>query len=318
MRAELLDVVIPYNNPLRWRSRLRNFHRVEREMLAAGVRLTTVELAYGGRPFELPDHTGVRRVRLRTSDVLWHKENLVNLGFAAIPDWEYGAAIDGDMLFADPAWAEETVHALQLHPVVQISTDLVFLGPRGQHTGRGHSFMSVYQDASRKHDCGKYYHSGRPVAFERHGYPGGAWGYRRSAWQALGGLLDTCILGAGDMHMALGLVDMPDPIVVDRDYTDGYHQAIQAWRDKAKGAVNGQVGSVPGLALHLWHGCFARRAYTTRGQILIRNRFDPARDLVRDHQGLIGLAANKPQLRRDLHRYFADRDEDSTELAAGG
>ena len=41
-----------------------------------------------------------------------------------------------------------------------------------------------------------------------------------------------------------------------------------------------------------------------------------ATDLVRDHQGLIGFAGNKPRLRDDVRAYFAERDEDTRDMAA--
>ena len=38
------------------------------------------------------------------------------------------------------------------------------------------------------------------------GAPGGCWAFRRESFEVCGSLLDTCILGSGDHHMALGLV----------------------------------------------------------------------------------------------------------------
>jgi hypothetical protein len=314
MKAELLDVILPYNNPLRWRSRLDNFRRCEDGMLACGVRLTTVELAYGDRPFDLPDRDGIRRVRVRGRDVLWHKESLNRIGVASLPsDSQYHMTCDGDFLFHDPNFAHEVVHALQLHPVVQVSDRLIWLGPKGEYVGNASSFMHQYKRGRRRHFKHRYYHPSSPMRLE-HGYPGGAWAYRRQAYQAMGGLLDICILGSGDMHMALGLMGLPDRVMMDRDYTSAYRETIAMWGERAAQAIRFDVGYVPGLAFHLWHGCLANRAYTTRPQILIRNRFDPNVDLVRDHQGLTEFAGNKPRLVADIRAYFAERDEDSTWL----
>jgi hypothetical protein len=65
---------------------------------------------------------------------------------------------------------------------------------------------------------------------------------------------------------------------------------------------------------HLWHGPLQSRRYSTREQILIRNRYDPNTDIVRRRGGLIELAGNKPKLRDDILAYFSDRDEDSIDL----
>jgi hypothetical protein len=48
--------------------------------------------------------------------------------------------------------------------------------------------------------------------------------------------------------------------------------------------------------------------------ILRENRFDPARDIKRDWQGVWQLTDRKPALRDGLRSYFRSRDEDSTEV----
>jgi hypothetical protein len=308
----MLDVVIPFNNPMRWQARIANFRRCEDAVVAAGVRLTTVEMAYGDRPFELSDRDGVRRVRLRGGDLIWQKENLGRLGFAAIPDWRFGMLLDGDLLFLTPDWPVEVLQTLQLHRAAQVSSDLIWLGPRGEYCGHGVAFMSRYTDSRRRARAGKFWQVGWTL--DAHGYPGGAWAWRREAYEAMGGLLDFAILGSGDLHMATALLDMPDPVAEDRDYSDGYRAALKAWRATAQKATGADVGHVPGIVLHLWHGHLDDRGYSTRGQILIRNRYDPATDIVRDRLGVIHLAGNKPLLRDDIRAYFAERDEDATDL----
>jgi hypothetical protein len=112
MRANLLHVFTCYANPLRWWTRRENFHRFEHHILALGLPLTRVECSYGRRDWDLPERPGVKRVRVRARDVLWHKENL--LGFAAqrTPDREYAATIDGDIYIVDPDWPICTLNAL--------------------------------------------------------------------------------------------------------------------------------------------------------------------------------------------------------------
>ena len=134
-------MVAVYDNPLHWVSRYTNFLRFEDSMIEAGVRLTTVETAYGQMPFDLADRAGVRRVRLRANSICWRKENLARIGVAAIPDAQYLALVDGDMLFHDPLWVEQVLRGLQIHRVLQISSDIVWLGPRNELVGSGKSFM---------------------------------------------------------------------------------------------------------------------------------------------------------------------------------
>ena|SRR5882724_5548364 len=71
MTPELLHVVTCCFNPLRYESRWRLYEAFERQMLASGVCLTTVECQLGHRPFVL-QHPHVRHVQVRNQRVLFH------------------------------------------------------------------------------------------------------------------------------------------------------------------------------------------------------------------------------------------------------
>jgi hypothetical protein len=313
MNPSDLRVVVPFNNPMRWRSRLANVRRTEDGLIAAGVDLVTVEMAYGDRPFDLPDREGVTRIRFRGNDVLWQKENLANLGLNAAGEWRFAATIDGDLLFHDNGWPARTLHALQLYPVVQISDQLVLLGPKGEHLEHRHSYMRRYRAERtrvRALDSVKF-NVDIPIVPNGDGYPGAAWGYRRETFKALGGLLEVCVVGAGDQHMAWALTGTPDAAL--NVATPGYAAAVTTWRARAAAAVNRDVGLVPALAMHLWHGRHVDRRYPGRWKILKDNAYDPATDVTCGPDGLLRLTGNKPHLRDDLRAYFGSRNEDSTD-----
>lgn len=318
MRPDLLHVMLAYSNHEQWESRLENFLRTERHLRETGVNVYTIELQYGDRPWDLLPCEGISRIRLRANDVMWSKENLFNIAEPQLPpEAEYIGCFDGDLLFHDLEWPVRTVHTLQLHPMAQVSDRIIWLGPKGQYLDAGISLMRSYNLARRVHYTNHYYHPTNPLVPEQ-GYPGHAWAYRRDFFRAMGGLLDTCILGAGDYHMAMGLLELPDRLTTDNDYTAGYRQSILDWSTRARQALGRHhVGSVPAISFHLWHGHMVNRGYSTREQILIRNAFDPKTDLARNHQGLWQFASNKPRLVADIRAYFAERDEDSTWLGHG-
>jgi hypothetical protein len=321
MKAEQLDVVIPYNNPCAWGARHNNMRRTEDEVLKAGARLTTVEVKAPGQSWDLPDRDGVRRIRLHSRDMLWHKENQGNIGFWSIPDWEYGLLLDGDILFYDPGIFARVVHALQFYRVVQVSSELVNLGPRGEHLGKLNSYMHLYhskRNRIRALDC-SLYDINIPIKLDKHGYPGGAWAFRRDVFEQIGGLLDICIVGAGDQHMAWAMTETPDSLCEGthpavKKPMSGYAISVLTYRKKVAVNVARDVGLVPGLAFHLWHGKRVDRQYPDRWRILENNDFDPELDLRRDKSGLIHLRGNKPGLRDDLRTYFKSRNEDSVDL----
>ena len=137
-----LHVVTALFNPLRYRVRYRNYRAFEKHVADAGAILTTVECAFGGRPFEITDPLNPRHVQVRTSDELWLKENLLNIGISRLPtDARYIAVLDADMAFHRPDWAQETLQMLQHHPMVQLYSEITYLGPDHEPINRMESFV---------------------------------------------------------------------------------------------------------------------------------------------------------------------------------
>ncbi len=243
MRPDLLHVVTCISNPVRYQSRWRLHERFAAEMAKAGVNLVTVELAYGERPFAVtqagrPDHV---QVRGRTE--LWSKENLLNIGISRLPpDWRYVAWIDADVRFQNPGWAAETVEWLQLFSVLQLFSHAHDLDPEHQvldgkkpKTG----FMHTYWEglpASKRYDDGNW-------------HPGYAWAMRRDAYTALGGLMDFCVLGSADRHMAMALVGKAE-LSLNRCLSPAYRRRVLAWQERAERHLRRNVHYVPGLLTH--------------------------------------------------------------------
>ena len=81
------------------------------------VRLFVVELCYGTQEFQVTsatDHTHLQ-VRANPGEVLWHKENMINMGVARLlpSDWQSFAWIDADVEFLEPSWAQEALNKLR-------------------------------------------------------------------------------------------------------------------------------------------------------------------------------------------------------------
>jgi len=306
MQSDLLHVVTAIANPLRWRSRIKLYLDFERHMLESGVRLTTVECAYGDRPFELADSPGVtsgavRHVGVRAHTIVWSKENLLNLGITRLPqDWKYVAWIDADIRFRRPDWAAETVHALQLHDIVQPWSDCYDLGPNDEHIEAHTAFCRLWRDR-------------RPVGPGPYtfAHPGYAWAATRQALEHLGGLIETAALGAADHHMALALAGLVH-LSVPGGISPGYVEPLRQREDRAVRHIAGDLGCIAGTIEHAWHGSKAARSYVERWGILIRHAFDPVADLKRNVWGVLELAGNKPGLRRDIEHYMRTRNEDTT------
>lgn len=78
-----LWVITTYFNPAGHQTQRCNFDLFAAPIRRAGIPLVVVECAFGDRPFEL--EPGPYDIQVRTRDVLWLKERLVNLAIAQLP-----------------------------------------------------------------------------------------------------------------------------------------------------------------------------------------------------------------------------------------
>jgi len=299
-----LYVVTSVFNPNRYQSRYRLYRGFEKHCIDSGAIPYTVELALRDRHHEVTRYDNPHHVQLRGESELWFKENLQNVGVTRLPaDWEYVMFCDADFLFTRPDWAVETIHMLQHYDAVQPFSHMTYetYDHRSHGTLDGFAYLHVNQATIPK----EYGHKGAV---------GGAWAFRRSAFDKIGGLLDCCILGSADWHMSFGLA-MRDDVHPDMNLSKapGYVAAIQRWIEQAA-SLRGNIGFVDGHAIHHWHGPMKNRGYSWRSAILTENTFDPLKDLSYDWQGVLQLTKNKPKMRDEIRAYFRQRQEDSITL----
>lgn len=309
MRSDLLYVVTCISNPIRYRSRYLLYKDFEKRVIDAGAKLYTIEAAFGERPFEVtrPDNTRNIQLRLSGGDELWHKENLLNIAIQRLPsDWAYLAWIDADLEFARPDWAAETVNLLQHFEWLQMFSVAQDLAPDYTPFKTHHGFVwSMMQGKEfKKQGNGAYY--------EGWWHPGYAWAATRTAINHVGGLLDTAILGAGDNHMCHSIFGLAEQSIPN-GVTDGYRNSVLNWQDRAR-YLHKDIGYMPGLINHYWHGKKKDRRYFDRWKILVDNKYDPNLDLTRDSQGLWQLRPERIKLRDDIRAYFRARNEDSVDM----
>jgi hypothetical protein len=298
--AANLHVIAAIFNPDRFRSRYVHYRCFAESMQSAGVTLHTVELAYGSRAFEVTEAGNPLHVQLRTSQDMWYKENLQNIGARSCPpEARYFAFIDADMAMTRPDWVYESLHLMQRYPVVQLFSTYSTLGPAFKHENTMPSFMGAW-------------HAGKRPAADGTGWlgaTGGAWSMTRSAFQTLGGLLDSEPVGSADWHMIFALLGLEDPYVRKQMVSPGYCAALQEWAKRAA-LLNGRIGVMDNHAIHYYHGPVNQRGYGTRWQILTKYKFDPTTDLVKDPQGLWQFTGNKPQMENEIIAYLEGRGDD--------
>ncbi len=294
-----LHVVTAISNPWRYRSRYELYHHFERRVQDAGALLWTVETAFGRRPFEVAHYGHHRHIQLRTRHELWHKENMINLAIQHLPqNWKYVAWVDADVDFTRNDWVHETLNLLQHYDAIQMFSQAVDLSPCEEPFQTHKGFVFSYLKGLLGNKDYSNWH------------PGFAWAIRREAFDALGGLIDFAVLGSADRHMANAFIGQADR-TIHKNLSENYREQVLLWQERATKYVQRNIGFMPGTILHHWHGKKKDRRYNSRWQILIKNQFTPKLDLKPDWQGLWQLTDRSHELRDDIRRYFASRNEDS-------
>jgi hypothetical protein len=310
--ADKLHVLTAISNPRRFDSRYRLYRTFEKYVNDAGATLHTIEAGFGERDFGVTDAANPAHVQVSNSHEIWQKERMLNILKSRLPkEARYIAWVDADVRFEREDWAEETVHLLQHHSIVQMFSHAVDLGPSHEAIGYHTGFGFCYRHGLTRPEQGEGVSVGSGGPFW---HPGFAWAARRESLDAVGGLIDTAILGAGDHHMALAVLGQAD-ISFAAGVTAAYKRPILLWQERARAAFAGNLGYVPGLLRHQWHGGKAQRQYESRWKILVDEQFDPETDILQDAQELWQLAGNKPRLRDRLQAYFASREEDGNYAA---
>lgn len=301
---ELLHVVVPINNYVRYSKRYFLFFKFLKHMQKFPlIRLYIVEIAFGSRPFICTKEGNPRHLQLRTSDELWHKENSINLMVQRFPkNWKYMAWVDGDITFMNEEIDKETIQQLQHYQIVQMFESVVNMGAKGQVMNTHKGFGSQYiKRPSYEHDLKNRY---------EFWHPGFAWAMTREAWNAIGGLIEFAILGAADHHMALCFIGQGRKSVPG-NISKQYLKQIMEFEQRCNTFIKRDIGFVPGTIFHGFHGKMKDRKYIERWSIITKNEFDPATDIKKDWQGLFIFDTDKPKLRDEIRAYMRQRNEDS-------
>lgn len=322
-------VITPYSNSPRYKIRQELYAKFKQMIESTGVTLITAEIAFGNRQFEVTEEANPHHLQFRSFEELWHKENLINeareYALQLYPRTREVCWIDGDcfpLSISPLEWLSETWHQLQHYEIVQMWEYLINFGPDGQPISQPQmSFMKTY--AANGYTVPKGKNVKHTLAGNSGmvslGRPGLAWAANVNALDKIGGLLDICILGSGDWHMAHALVGAMNQGKYSQETLklSDYNKALLHFQDLCERWIKRDVGYVPVSLGHHFHGNKVDRKYGERGLILIENEYSPQRDIKKDSQGLWQLETWEPRqivLRDKIRAYFAQRNEDSVAL----
>jgi hypothetical protein len=309
-----LHVIGVLANPARYHSRYRLAREwMEHMSMTPNVQLHVVESAFGDRYHEVLD--GCDSVlKLRTSSEIWTKENMINLGVRHLlpVNWKYVAWVDMDIHFRDYNWAQETMQILQHWPIIQPWMQCADLGFRGDIRDVNQSFAYLrHYGKIPEHHSKHRVHDGYPYGKFTYGHTGYAWACTRAFFEAVGGLMDWCILGSADHHMAWACVGKVDD-TINGNMGPAFFRKAHEWQARAVRACHKHVSFANGRIEHNFHGSKTKRGYQSRWKLLVDHKYNPDTDLTYDAQGMIQLVG-KPDLEQAIKLYNRSRSEDSIE-----
>ena len=309
--APNLHVITAYFNPSHYQTRRLNYGIFAHLLKQSGIPLLTVECAFGDDDFDLPEDNDV--IKVRSKSILWQKERLLNLALGWLPkSCQYVAWLDCDLVFTNPNWARDTAALLQNTPVVQVFETCNRL-PEGyaDAISGGEICQSFGLITGNNKSVLK---TGR---FQDHGHTGYGWAARKEILDRCG-FYEHAIAGSADHYMAhaacgdwtspcINRMMMENPKLIGhfQDWANLFHQEMKG----------GQVSSVPGEILHLWHGSLADRQYMLRHCELTKLGFDPYSDIVSMPGRPLEFSerGSRSALIEWFFEYFRGRREDGSE-----
>jgi len=299
-----LYIVVPYFNFIGYKSGVENLEQfLKRLQGVSGLEIILVE---GYCTERLDDYSSsvLKHVRVHVPDVLWVKENLINIGFSHIPSsWRYAGWFDRDVAFLNPYWLEETKKVLKSKDIVHPWSQCIYLNSSFEQSPlvvreRSHN---VSESLTSLHARGLITAKNRYK--DRDTHPGQAWAITREAYENLGGLYDKAILGGADSLWGIGLLGVKDSCVLT-----GIEQDVQEYLRKVS-RLN--VGRVNGAMVHYYHGEIKNRQYVTRHEILRRHNYSPTTFLTYTEEGVLCYTEQGKAMEEDIVNYFISREEDS-------
>jgi hypothetical protein len=304
-------VVTSYFNPMKSRRRLANY-RAFRSRLDAP--LLTVELSFDGR-FELTSADADHLIQLSGGDVMWQKEQLLNIALEAVPNHvENVAWIDCDVVFESRDWPQAAKEALKSVSVIQLFSEVRYLDrsssdnldfeatPELVRLSAG----SQLRDGEFKDVC-----LVKPVSANAPKVPWPANGFAFAAKKSIvcnSKLYAHGVLDGGDILFLCAIYGEFDIAMERLKHNEMQRRHYLEWARRAEASFGGRVGYIPGRIYHLWHGDLINRNYMGRHELMAD--FDPYRDIQQASNGVWLWSDPQSELARNVKDYFTSRKED--------
>jgi hypothetical protein len=313
---EFLYVIVPFFNFFNSKNLSLNLNFfVSNLKKHKNIRIVLVEGVYENNN-QLKDFSDdvYKHIKVNLPDILWVKENLINIGFDSVSDeWQYGCWIDRDVAFANPFWVGNTIEKLKNCDVLQPWVECTYLDENFQ-TQNIKDFIKqdkvlsyCYSSISEKKlfkdniDPEEYNNILLPDIFK---HSGQAWCINRNFYDKLGKLYDKAILGAFDGFLCHFLENNKNIFYHFKDIVD---PEMDYQISKLK---NAKIDYVNGMILHHYHGTLSSRGYIDRYSIFNnKNKLNVNLHLTYDENNVLKFTEEGKKFKNIIKNYFLSRKE---------
>jgi hypothetical protein len=271
----------------------------------ANLRIVLCEGVYNE---ELPDYSDkiFKHLKFKLKNVLWAKENLINLAIKNLPDdAEFIAWSDRDIYFLNPLWVEETIEKLKTHDIIQPWSEVLLLNSRHEpdfiNTGVKQLNFSFKSKLAAKILYPN--HKGKIATS-----PGQVWAFNKSFYKKIGKLNDIEIIGGADLIIAVFCI-INDPLFEKDLNKKTTSKSKKSWIEYKEKFKDIKYSYIDGLIIHYWHGDLKHRKYLQRTEILKNLDYNPEEDISYDEDGVIQFTEKGKRFELPIKEYFQYRKE---------
>jgi hypothetical protein len=194
--------------------------------------------------------------------------------------------LDGDIIFTNPNWYEETSNLLRFNDIVQPYEVAAWQGKD--------------ESIRLSNPCSaQFIGLGQDLDFSK-SHPGFAWAMNRKTFDEINGFYEHQVLGAGDALFGMALNKQK---LKSNHY--GYHKSLIRSYNEYLNNISNYNLNIDYLndcdAIHLYHGELSNRNYGGK-------EIPPSLDLTRNENGLLDWKNN--EMNEMMIRNFSSRKED--------
>lgn len=312
--------ITSFFNSEKYKNKIENYLIFKQGIKKQGLKIIVVECAFKDAPFELTSDDADILIQVRSNSVMWQKERLLNIALQKIPiDCDKIAWLDGDIIFLNNNWVEETSKLLEEYAVCQLFEHAFRLSEKESQAVKnylGTNFdLDLYLGLNERirQDSGyesAIYHSLNNKLDIRFHNLGFAWAARREIFSEQG-FYDKMILGSGDKIMKNSFSNYK----LDQKFTNTLSKEllkdINIWSTAIFSRVKSNVYYTSGKLLHLYHGHSKNKFHQSRYLMIKKYNFKPKEDLKLNEDECFEWASDKKKLHGFVKKYFNIRNDNN-------